>query len=650
MKYNITWDLSHCSVTPNDTSLEAGTHTWTFKADDGYYFDETGGIFDDNLPAYGDEIPATKTDTTTLTYDLQRDITIGLTASLEEKPIEKYNITWDLTNCSVTPNDTILEAGIHTWTFKANSGYYFDETGGILDNNQPSYGDEIPATGSDTTTLTYDLQRDINVSLSASIKKITTIAIKQNLTNATSNVNGVEVDRKINQIIITANTGYQFKDDILIQLFTGDNIIQSFSVAGASGTTVNIPFNTNTQNTITDTITNIVITAVAVKPETSTGYAHYYAITKTELNKFSNERIWSTPDDTYDVSKYIDNLIELPFKYDTTELTTNKIAVGRIATATTSHEINNRFYTLDFGTITVPSKYKNGYDYQVRTCKLYLPFAPSVSIDINNAMEQTIHIVYQIDISTGNATITLDNNGIAFNTLNVVIADNIPFLNTLKNTVIKDGQHQIYNGIRNPYLIITRNKPVLDNDYYPTREQNKISSYQGRITARLLDNPGITDNEDMEEIENILSNGVIYTKEDNGRNLIQMANTTAGYVDGRTGNIATADSTSLERVTDFIEVEPNQTYWMQNEVYLLTGQYLWFGVGVYDVNKTFIDRQTVSGELVTSNGTVFDKLKMVMPDNAKYVRASFSTYGNARVKFEKGSVATPYSHAHEDVM
>lgn len=426
----------------------------------------------------------------------------------------KHNIKWQLTNCSVTPPDTTVEEGDHTWTFKADPGYYFDKTGGVINPNTGQSDGSIPATGTDTTTLTTNLVRDIIVRLTASKVLTATIPITQTLTNSTSNVSGAEVDRKINQIIITSNTGYQFKDDILVRLYTGTTVTQSFSVAGNGNITVTIPFNTNTQNTITDTMTNIQITATAVQPNTTTGYDHYYAITNTELHQFSKEQIWdyvgAATEADYDVSKYINNLIELPFAYDTTNLPTSPIAVGRIATATTAHEIKDRFYTLDFGKITVPAKYKNGYDYHVRTCNLYLPFAPAVSIAIDNAMEQVIHIMYKIDISTGNATITLDNDGIPFNTMNVSLANSLPFLNTLQNTIIRDGQHLIYNGIRNPYLVITRNQPVLNSEYYPTNEQNKISNYQGRIQATLLDDTVINDPTDLAGLQRLLSEGVIY--------------------------------------------------------------------------------------------------------------------------------------------
>ena len=433
--------------------------------------------------------------------------------TVSSKP--KHKITWHLTNCTVSPADTELDEGSHTWTFKANSGYRFDQDGELENAMGLSLG-TITATGTDTINWTYDLKGNIDVTLTANEipQTVTTIPIVQKLTHATSNVSGSEIDRKLNQMTLTADSGYIFKDDILVQLFTGSTVTQSFSVAGNGSTTATITFNTNTQNTIVDSMTNIVITATAVKPEVSTGYAHYYAITNTELHNFSKENIWNfTGGDTetsYDVSKYIDNLIELPFAYDTTDLPTSKIAVGRVATATTSHELKDRFYTIDFGKITVPAKYKNGYDYQIRTCKLYLPFVPAVSIDTANAMEQTIHIVYKIDMSNGNTTITLDNNGNPFNTININLADQLPFLNTLQNTVIKDGSHQIYNGIRNPYLVITRQQPILNADFYPTNEVGKVTSYSGRLKATLLDNSGITDSIDFAELQSLLSQGVIY--------------------------------------------------------------------------------------------------------------------------------------------
>ena len=58
--------LSHCTVTPNDTTIENGVHSWTFTADEGYIFDKTGGIENPNTGDVGTQIPATNTNVTYL--------------------------------------------------------------------------------------------------------------------------------------------------------------------------------------------------------------------------------------------------------------------------------------------------------------------------------------------------------------------------------------------------------------------------------------------------------------------------------------------------------------------------------------------------------------------------------------------------------
>lgn len=151
-----------------------------------------------------------------------------------------------------------------------------------------------------------------------------------------------------------------------------------------------------------------------------------------------------------------------------------------------------------------------------------------------------------------------------------------------------------------------------------------------------VDNTGLISAPAFQSLQTQVDNSAV------GTNLISMANTTEGYIRESDGSISQA-SPALERTTDYIEVEPNKTYCMQEEVYLLVGQYLWFAVGIYDGNKAFLHAPVVYGSHATANGTDFKTLKIVMPENAKYVRASFSTYGNAKVKLEKGSVATDWS-------
>lgn len=436
---------------------------------------------------------------------------IEFTTKFDESSLPHSKVTFELSHCTAEPSDTTVTNGAHSWTFTAENGYVFDHTGGVENINTGMIGDEIPATNTNVTHLNnYNVERDITISLTAHQQKATTIPIKQNLTNVRSNVTSNEIGRKLNAIQLTADSGYNFQSAIQVLFYAGGSVASEFNIDGNNKSDITIPLNTNKENTITDDMTNIVLTATATKIELHTGYEHNYLITDTELSAFSNERIWNYVGDGqeehYNVSQFINNLIELPFKVDT-QTTVQPISVGRVTTNTVSHETKSRFVTLDLGTINVPAKYHNGYDYQNKIIKLYLPFVPPITIDNENAIEKNIHISYKVDISNGNMTINLDNDGVLFYTGIMNVSSELPFLNTLKNTIINKDTHFNDNDIKQPYLVITRETPILNSDYYPTIERGLLSSYNGSVKATQLNNLDIPDNE-QGQVNELLQKGV----------------------------------------------------------------------------------------------------------------------------------------------
>lgn len=465
----------------------------------------TAGIFEMTITVQGDS-------------DWLQGTKIEFNTKFDESSLPHSNVTFQLSHCTVEPSDTSVTNGVHSWTFTAENGYVFDHTGGVDNINTGEFGDEIPATNTNVTHLNnYDVERDITISLTAHQQKTTTIPIKQNLTNVRSNVTSNEIGRKLNAIQLTADSGYNFQSAIQVLFYAGGTVASEFNVDGNNKSDITIPLNTNKENTITDNMTNIVLTATATKIELHVGYEHNYLITDTELSAFSNEKIWNYVGDgqeeNYNVSQYINNLIELPFKVDT-PTTVQPISVGRVTTKTVSHEAKSRFVTLDLGTINVPAKYHNGYDYQNKIIKLYLPFVPPVTIANENAIEKNIHISYKVDISNGNMTVNLDNDGVLFYTGIMNVSSELPFLNTLKNTIINKDTHFNDNDIKQPYLVITRETPILNNDYYPTIERGLLSSYNGSVKATQLNNLDIPDNE-QGQVNVLLQKGVKINVENN---------------------------------------------------------------------------------------------------------------------------------------
>lgn len=458
----------------------------------------TAGIFEITIEVQGDS-------------DWLRGTKIDFNTKFDESSLPHSKVTFQLSHCTVEPSDTTVTNGAHSWTFTAENGYVFDHTGGVDNINTGEFGDEIPATNTNVTHLNnYDVERDIIISLTAHQQKATTIPIKQNLTNVRSNVTSNEIGRKLNAIQLTADSGYNFQSAIQVLFYAGGTVASEFNVDDNNESDITIPLNTNKENTITDNMTSIVLTATATKIELHTGYEHNYLITDTELSAFSNEKIWNYvgggQEENYNVSQFINNLIELPFKVDTTT-TVQPISVGRVTTNTVSHETKSRFVTLNLGTIKVPAKYHNGYDYQNKIIKLYLPFVPPITIANENAIEKNIHISYKVDISNGNMTVNLDNDGVLFYTGVMNVASELPFLNTLKNTIINKDTHFNDNDIRQPYLVITRETPILNNDYYPTIERGLLSGYNGSVKATQLNNLNIPDNE-QGQVNELLQKGV----------------------------------------------------------------------------------------------------------------------------------------------
>ena len=337
------------------------------------------------------------------------------------------------------------------------------------------------------------------------------IPIVQNLTHVTSDITGVSINRKLNEINLTADKGYIFQNSIQVLFYSGGVALSDYNVKGNNQNTITIPLNTTKENNITDKMDNITLNAASTHTDENSGYEHNYLITQNELNSFSKTVMFNViTDDTYDISKFMNNLIELPFIVDTVT-TVKPISIGRENAPVVSHETKSQFIPVDLGTIKIPSKYNNGYDFQSKSIKLFTPFVPPITINNENAINKSIHIVYKVDISNGSLTVNLYNDNVLFYTSTNNVASQLPFLNTTKNTIIDNSSHFNDNDIRQPYIVITRNEPILNNDYYPTIERGLIKNYNGNIKAHLMNNLNISNNE-FTEINNLLESGVYYVK------------------------------------------------------------------------------------------------------------------------------------------
>ena len=169
-------------------------------------------------------------------------------------------------------------------------------------------------------------------------------------------------------------------------------------------------------------------------------------------------------------------------------------------------------------------------------------------------------------------------------------------------------------------------KATVANTYATISDMGTLSSRVSTAEAKITD----------EAIINTVSSSLVI----GSANLLVSSTAESGYINDADGEVA---ASSGFYVSDYVTVEGSADYclqlWKDN-----TDRY-WYGVHFYDSGKNYISNGYISkystGKHVTE--------KFSTPSGAAYARISYGKL-YARIKFEKGSVATDYSQADDDVV
>ena len=328
------------------------------------------------------------------------------------------------------------------------------------------------------------------------------------------------LDPKHTTITIKANEGYTFNDSGSLSYQRSNEQTASTIPIPASNTdtvTFNLPTDFDWSNLNTFQTFKLTIGATKAEVvESVGGFTNIYKADYTNLLKFSNEVIVKSNNSgnlqPYDFTQYIHNLIMLPFNIHASN--ESAIIAGNETFTTKLPTVDKPYLKVDLGKITVSEQYKNAYDYyQVKT-RLILPFTDMIELDPMHVISQTVSIEYNVNVINGDTTINLLNGSDLFYSKQVNLASEIPFMTNIQKgsqyTVINRLKTVFRNSIKQAYIIIEQPTPILNSDFYPTREIGKVTNYQGRLKASLLDDSGIDDSADFAELQNLLAQGVIY--------------------------------------------------------------------------------------------------------------------------------------------
>ena len=215
------------------------------------------------------------------------------------------------------------------------------------------------------------------------------------------------------------------------------------------------------------TIVFTIVTTSSSGDESSfKGFTNAYLVDSKILKSIANEgliRTWgeSTNVVRVDLRDYIINLLELPFSIPDDVIGDEEpIKLGEYELETVAKAIKQDLLYLDLGTITVPAKYGNSFDFMETTVKLYLPFIDTITLEPEYVINQEINIKYIIDLFSGNCTVNI----LSSKTDRIIYSDNhrlgrnIPFHS--KNDVVNNlsDMNGVYNEVLTPYVEIVRNR------------------------------------------------------------------------------------------------------------------------------------------------------------------------------------------------
>lgn len=516
-------NLSNCTSNYNAATISKARHTINFKASDGYVF-LTGGQVLSGSDVIA-TIEKTGTDTASVTFTPTDNITVNLSADVKPDPTA-IPLILNIKNVVSEYTSTTVNTG-KSYSFKLNGTNGSDNLGRTLNNGTIDIKTDddkhkisvISSHSSEYIDVAFSVPTNA-VSVTINYKAYKDVAgyapVKyKELTNCTVSFNGLDEQtakqETSNTFTFKANKGF---------IFSKQGTITSYN-QGDAGLPTSVTLTPNN----TDTVTTELNTSKAYEiyldfeatnngTESTGGYVNIYSPSLNAVNELSNEALWSISGgnvSSIDKNNYIHNFYRLPFHLtglDTTENVPFLLGVYKSVKSTTT-QINQDTVDVNVGSISVPSKYGNSYDYQNTKCTLYLPFVKSMQISIGDVLDSLISVHYIIDLFTGNTTINILNaHGVTITTTTFKLSTDLPLIDEATKSVKLELNNTYENNITQAFLVVNRKKPISNALSYPTLEQGQLKNYHGYIECSDIQLNSLAYSDDLNIIKGLLQKGV----------------------------------------------------------------------------------------------------------------------------------------------
>ena len=214
-------------------------------------------------------------------------------------------------------------------------------------------------------------------------------------------------------------------------------------------------------------------------------------------------------------NSYIVDFYNLPFNIDSIiHNTETSIKYGKYDSKVQAKPVLKDKIRVDLGSIEIPLKYNNSYDYNVNQVLLYLPLTEPVELDYKYIINSTINIAYEIDLNNHKTNLVIKssllNDDIAYIT-KIDIIDSLLLINSKKERTDYKPRTTVYNHIKTPYIQIIRKTPYFNEaTYYPInrgQEQTMFKNLTGYNELIDIDLNFKCNNLEKQELKTILKNG-----------------------------------------------------------------------------------------------------------------------------------------------
>ena len=345
------------------------------------------------------------------------------------------------------------------------------------------------------------------------------IPLKLDLVHCKSDTNSI-LENSSKTVTLTADDGYIFDDDVIYYYYDDENSYyakltkkankqNSISFEIAVGSYHDYQQQVSYENDLPS------IKAVATKPNstpTGTKAIHIYTMTDGEINTTMNslvQKFGQNGPETVDFTKFINQIYRIPFNVPN-DLTTdiNNIQVGKYSVDVETKQVNQDKLIIDGGSITVEPHYNNANDYSPIECILYLPFTKEVNLNINDIINHTINIKYNIDLLSGTTTIIVSNENNEIYTGQFNISTSLEFYGLYEDKVVNRLNSTYINDILQAYIKLIYNKPVKNLVSYETMEHGILKDYHGFTKISNIDLQGTYNYNESTEINELLRQGV----------------------------------------------------------------------------------------------------------------------------------------------